>query len=189
MRSFIRGSNLDNCCCCLVVSDSFRPQGLQHARLPCPSLYLGVMPSNHLILCFPFSSCPQSFPAPGSFPMSGLFASGGQRIGASASILPIYIQGWFPSGLTSLIYLLFKRLQTVFCSTTVRVWKHQFFSAQPYLWSKSHICTWLLEKLWSFVSKVMCLLFNMLSRFVIVFLLRSKVKVVQSCPTHCHPMD
>ena len=62
MRSFIRGSSLDNCCCCLVVSDSFRPHGLQHARLPCPSLYPGVMPSNHLILCRPLL-LPSIFPS------------------------------------------------------------------------------------------------------------------------------
>ena len=63
-----------------------------------------VTPSNHLILCCPFSSCPQSFPASGSFPVSQLLTSGGQSIGASASILPMNSQGWFPSGLTGLIF-------------------------------------------------------------------------------------
>ena len=87
----------------------------------------------------PFSSCPWSFPASGSFPVSQLFASGGQRIGASASasVLPINIQGWFSLGLTGLISLLFKGLWRVLFSTTIR--KHQFFGTQPSLWSSSHI--------------------------------------------------
>ena len=84
-----------------------------------------------------------SFPAPGSFLMSWLFMPGGQSTGASASVLPMNIQGWFPSGLTSLISLS-KRLSRVFSSTTIQ--KHQFFGAQPSLWSNSLICTWLLEK-------------------------------------------
>ena len=105
-----------------------------------------VMPSNHLILCCPFSSCPQSFPATGSFPVSQLFASGGQGIGASASasVLTMNIQDSFSLGLTDLISLLFKGLSRVFFSTTV--WKHQFFGAQSSLWSNSHICMWLLER-------------------------------------------
>ena len=92
------------------------------------------------------SSCPQSFPASGSFPMSHLFISGSQTIGtsASASGLPMNIQGWFPLGLIGLISLLSKRLSKVFSGTTVQ--KHQFFGAQPSLWSNSHIHTWLLEK-------------------------------------------
>ena len=79
-----------------------------------------------------FSSCLQSFPASGSFPMSWLFASGGQNIGASASAsaLSVTIQGWFPLGLTRLISLLSKGLSRVFSSTTV--WKHQFFGTQLY---------------------------------------------------------
>ena len=95
----------------------------------------------------PFSSCPQSFPASGSFPMSLLFASGGQSIGASVSapVLPMNTQGWFPLGLTEWISLLSKGLSRVFSSTIVQ--KHQFFSAQPSLWSNSHIHTWLLEKI------------------------------------------
>ena len=94
-----------------------------------------------------FSSCPQSFPASGSFPMSQLFASGGQIIGisTSASVLPRSIQGWFPLGLTGLISLQFKRLLRVFSNTTIQ--KHQFFGAQHSLWSNSHIHTLLLEKL------------------------------------------
>ena len=92
----------------------------------------------------PFSSCLQSFPTSGSFPMSQLFASGGQRIGASASasVLPMNIQGWFLLGLTGLISLLSKGLSRVFSNTTVQ--KHQFFGTHP-LWSNSHICTWLLK--------------------------------------------
>ena len=79
-----------------------------------------VMPSNHLIFCLSFSSCLQSFPASGSFPMSQLFASGNQSIGVSAlaSVLPVNIQDWFPLGLTSLI-LLSKGLSRVFSSTTI----------------------------------------------------------------------
>ena len=85
-----------------------------------------------------------------------LFLSGGQSIGASASIFPWNIQGWFPLGLTDLISLLSKGLSRVFSSTTVQ--KHRFFSSQPSLWSKSQIHTWLLEKTieltrWTFVSK------------------------------------
>ena len=72
-----------------------------------------VMPSNHLILCRPFSSCPQSFPASGSFPMSQLFASGSQSVGVSASVLPMNIQRWFPLGLTGSISLLSKGLSRV----------------------------------------------------------------------------
>ena len=93
----------------------------------------------------PFSSCLQSFPASGCFPMSQLFTLGGQRIGvsASASVIPMNIQGWFPLGLTGLI-LLSKGLSKVYSSTTV--WKHQFFGAQPSFWSNSHIRTWLQDK-------------------------------------------
>ena len=76
-----------------------------------------VMPSNHLILCCPFSSCPQSFPASGSSPMSQLFTSRGQSIGASASVLPMNIQGWCLSALTGLISLQSKELLRVFSST------------------------------------------------------------------------
>ena len=137
-----------------VVSDSLRPHGLQHTRLPCHSQSSRVC-SNSCPLtqwCHPtisssvtlFSSCPQSFPASGSFPMSQLFTSGDQNIGASASIFPMNIQGWFPLWLTGLIFLQSQGLSRVFSSITI--WKHQFFSAQPSLWSNSHICTGLLEK-------------------------------------------
>ena len=105
-----------------------------------------VMPSRHLILCNPFSSCSQSFPASGSFPMSHLFASGGRSFGASASasVLPMSIQDWFPLGWTDWISLQSKGFSRVFSNTMVQ--KHQFLCAQPSLWSNSHIHTWLLEK-------------------------------------------
>ena len=89
-----------------------------------------VMPSNHLIHCCPFSSCPQSLPASGSFPMSQLSAWGGQNIGvsASASVLPMNTQDWCPLGWTGWISLQSKGLSRVFSNTTVQ--KHQFFGAQ-----------------------------------------------------------
>ena len=141
---------------CSVVSDSLRSHGLQHARPPCPSPTPGVYSNSyplswwrHPTISFsvvPFSSCLQSFPASGSFPMSRFFASGGQSIGASASVLPMNIQVW----LTGLISL-FKGPSRVFSSTTIQ--KHQFFGPQPSLWSNSHICTWLLENLWLWLYK------------------------------------
>ena len=106
-----------------------------------------MMPSNYLICSVaPFFFCFQSFPASGSLPLSQLFTSCGQSIGvsASASVFPMNIQGWFPLGMTGLISLLSKGLSRVFSSTTV--WKYQFFSVQPSLWSNCHIHTWLLEK-------------------------------------------
>ena len=141
---------------CSVMSDSLWPHDPQHARPPCPSPTPGV----HLNLCplslwchpansssvVPFSSCPQSFPASGSFPMSQLFALGGQSIGASASasVLSMNIQDWSPLGWTGWISLQSKGLSRVFSNTTVE--KHQFFGAQLSLWSNSHIHTWQLEK-------------------------------------------
>ena len=100
-----------------------------------------VMPSNHLILIIPFFSCLQSSAASGSFPLSQFFTSGGQSTGASASasVLAINIQGRFPLGLTGWISLQSKGLSRVFSNTTVQ--KHQFFNAQPSLWSNSHIHT------------------------------------------------
>ena len=138
------------------MSDSLQSHGLHHARLPCPSLFAGVCSNSHPLSwwSYPtisssvilFSSCLQSFPAPGSFPVSRLLVSGGQSIGtsASASVLPMNIQVWFPLWLTGLISLLSKGVSRVLPSTTV--WKHQFFSTQPSLWSSSHTHTWLLEK-------------------------------------------
>ena len=141
---------------CSVVSDSLRPHGLQHARLPCTSPTPGVC-SNSCPLSqwchptissfvVPFASFLQSFPALGCFLMSWLFASGGQSTGvsASASVLPMNIQDWFPLGWTGWISLQSKGLSRVFSNTTVQ--KHQFLSAQPSLWYNSHICTRVLEK-------------------------------------------
>ena len=91
-----------------------------------------VMLSNHLILYCPLLLCLQYFPAARSFPVSWLFSSGGRIIGVSilASVLPVNVQGWFPLGLTGLIYLQSKGLSRVFSSTTVQ--KYQFFRAQPF---------------------------------------------------------
>ena len=121
----------------------------------------------------PFSSCSQSWPALRSCPMSQIFILGDQNVGASgsASVLPMNIQGWFPLGLTDLISLLSKGLSRVFSKTTIQ--KHQFFSTQPSLWSNSHpyMTTGQIIALTiqTFVGKVVSLLFNMLSRFVIAF--------------------
>ena len=139
-----------------VVSDFLRPHELQHARPPCPSPTPGVHSDScplsgwcHPAISssvLPFSSGPQSFLASGSLPMSQLFASGGQSIGASAaaSVLPMNTQGWFPFVLTGLISLKSKGLSRVFSNTTVQ--KHQFFSARLSLQSNSHIPTWVLGK-------------------------------------------
>ena len=154
------------------MCDSLKPHGLQHARLPHHSLSPRACSNScplswrcHLTISFsiiPFS-CPQSFPASGSFLVSQLFTSGGQSIGASASasVLPMNLQSWFPLGLIAWISLLAKRLSRVFSSSTV--WKHQFFGTQPSLWSNSLIHTWLLEKpyLWLYapMSAKWCLCF------------------------------
>ena len=130
-----------------VVSDCLWPRGLKHTRFPrassnsCPlsqwchpTILSSVIPS------------PPAFnlPALGSFLMSWLFVSGGQTIRASASVLPMNIQDWFPLGLTGLISLQSKGLSRVFSNSTVQ--KHQFFDTQPSLWYNSHTHTWLLEK-------------------------------------------
>ena len=91
-----------------------------------------------------FSYCLQFFPASGSFLINQLFASGDQNTGASTSVLPMNIQGWFPLGLMGLISLQSKGLTRVFSNITIQ--QHQFFSPQPSLWSNSHTHTWLLEK-------------------------------------------
>ena len=138
-----------------VVSNSLRPHGLQHARLPCPSptprAWSNSCPSSQW--CHPtisssvvtFSSWLQSFPTSGSFPMSQFFASGDRSIGvsASASVLPMNIQDWFPLGWTGWISLLSKGLSRIFSNT---VQKHQFFGAQLSSQSNSVIHTWPLEK-------------------------------------------
>ena len=134
----------NSCCCSCSVTQAcptlcepidcstagFLAFTVSHSLLKLMSTEL-VMPSKRPSSIAHFSSCPQSFPASGSFPMSWLFASGGQSTGASASasVLPMNIQGQFPLGLIGLISLLSKGLSGVFSNTTIR--KHQFFSAQP----------------------------------------------------------
>ena len=138
------------------VSDSLRPHESQHARSPCPS----PTPRVHCDSCLssqwchaaisssviPFSSCPQTLPASGSFPMSQLFTWGGQSIGVSAlaSFLPVNTQDWSPLGWTGWISLQSKGLSRVFSYTTVQ--KHQFFGAQLSSQSNSCIHTWPQEK-------------------------------------------
>ena len=139
-----------------VVSDSLRPHESQHTRPPCPLPTPGVNPDSrpssqwcHPAISssvIPFSSCPQSLPASESFPMSPLFAWGGQSTGLStlASFLPKISQGWSPLEWTGWISLQSKGLSRVFSNTTVQ--KHQFFGAQPSSQPNSHIHTWPLEK-------------------------------------------
>ena len=155
------------CCCCSVAKSCLTlcdPHGLQPAGLPCSSPSLRVCPSSCPLSWWchstvsssvtPFSSCPQSFPASGSFPMSQLFALDGQRIGASASPSALLMNTplGFPSGLTGFMSLQSKGLSRVFSSTTI--WKHQFFGTLPCLWSNSHIRIWLLERpyLWLYTT-------------------------------------
>ena len=172
----------------LGVSDSLRPHESQHTRPPCPSPTPGVYPNScpssrwcHPAISssvVPFSSCPQSLPASGSFQMSQLFTWGGQSTGvsASASVLPMNTQDWSPLGWTGWISLQSRGLSRVFSNTTVQ--KHQFFGAQ--LSSQSNSCPYtttgktiaLTRR--TFIGTVMSLLFNMLSRLVITFLPGSK---------------
>ena len=169
------------------MSDSLQPHGLQHARPPCPSPTPWVC-SNSCPLsqwCHPtistsviHYSCLQSCPASGSFPMSQFFASDGQGIGASAtaSVLSMNIQNWFPLGLTGWISLQSKGLSRVFSNTTAKASILQcsaFFKVQlshPYLTIGKTIA---LTK-WTIVGKVMSLLFIMLSSLVVAFLPESK---------------
>ena len=139
------------------MSGSLWPHGLQHTRLPCPLLSPRVC-SNSCPLswwCCPitsssdthFSSCPQSFPASGYFPVSWLLHLVAKELELQLqhqSFRWIFRQGWFPLGLTGLIYLQSKGLSRVFSNTAI--WKHQFFSPQPSSWSNSHISKRLLEK-------------------------------------------
>ena len=144
-----------------VVSDSLRPHELQHPMSrstwptcpsPTPGVHSDSCPSSpwcHPAISssvVPFSSCPQSLPASESFPMSQLFAWGGQSTGVSAlaSFLPKKSQGWSPSEWTGWISVQSKGPSRVFSNTTVQ--KHQFFGTRPSLWSSSHIPTWLLKK-------------------------------------------
>ena len=152
--------------------------GLQHARLLCPPLSPRVCSNScplnqwcYVTISFsatPWSFCFQSFPASGSFPLSQLFTSGGQSIGASATVLPVNIQGWFPLGLIGLISMQSKGFSRVFSSPTI--WKHQFVDSAFFMVQLSHLYmtgqTIALTR-WTFVSKVMSLLFNMLSKFII----------------------
>ena len=139
-----------------VVSDSLRPREPQHTRPPCPSptpkVHPNPCPSSrwcHPTISssvIPFSSCPQSFPASGSFPMTQLFTSGGQSIGVSAStsVLLMNTQDWSPLGWTGWISLQSKGLSRVFSNTTVQ--KHQFFGTQLSSQSNSRFHTWPLGK-------------------------------------------
>ena len=141
---------------CSALSTSLRPHELPHGRPPCPSPTPGVYPNScpssrwcHPAISssvVPFPSCPQSLPASESFPMSQLFAWGGQSTGVSAStsVLPMNTQGWSPSGWTGWISLQSKGLSRVFSNTIVQ--KHQFFAAQLSSQSNSHIHTWPWEK-------------------------------------------
>ena len=171
-----------------VVSDSLWPHRLQHARLPClsptPKACSNSCPSSRW--CDPtisssvtrFSSCPQSFPASGSFPVSQPFASGGQIIGTVSWVLPVNIQDWFPLELTVFISLLSNRLSRDFPKhrdTKESIFCHSaFFTVQlshPYMTTgKTKVLT-----VQSFVSQVMSLFFNMLSRFALIFFQRASV--------------
>ena len=185
-------------CCCPVAKSCPAPCKPMDRSMPdssvlycCPEFAQihvpwvdGAIQSSHP-LSPSFSSYLQSLPASGSFLMSQVFMSGGWSIGASASasVLPMNIQGWFPLGLTGLISLKSRGLSRVFSNTTVQ--KHQFFDAQPSLWSNSHIHTLLLEKPYIWLHRLLSakcctLLFNTLSSFTIAFLPRSKVLVAQS---------
>ena len=157
------------------MSNSLQPHESQHTRPPCPSPTPRVYPNScplswwcHPIISssvIPFSSCLQSFPASGSFPMTQFFASGGQSIGvtASISVLPMNIQDWFPLEWTDWISLQFKGLSRVFSNSTVQ--NHQFFGhsgffmvqlSHPYLTTEKTIAL----IIWAFVGKVMSLLYR-----------------------------
>ena len=169
-----------------LVYNYLWPHGRQHTRLPCPSPtpracsnWCSSSRQCHPTISssvIPFSSCLQSFPASGSFQMSQFFTSCAKVLGvsASASVLPMNIQDWFPLGWAGWISLQSRGLSRVFYNTTVQ--KHQFFGTQLSLYSNSHIHTGKSIALtrWTVVGKVMPLLFNMLPRLIIVFLPRSK---------------
>ena len=181
-----------------VVSDSSRPHESQHARPPCPSptprVYSNSCPSSlwcHPTISssvIPFPSCPQSFPASGSFQMSQFFASGGQSIGvsASASVLPMNLD-WFPLGWTGWISLQSKEFSSLLqhhSSNASILWCSAFFIVQlshPYMTAGKTIA--LTRR--TFVSKVMSLLFNMLSRLVKAFLPRNKCLNFMAAVTIC----
>ena len=164
------------------MSNSLWCYGLQHTRLPCPSptprAYSNSRPLSqwcHPTISssvIPFSSCLQSFPATGSFPLSQFFTSRGQNIGASASadVLPMNTEGWFPLGLTGWISLLYKGPSSIFSNTTVQ--KYQLFCAQLYFWFKSHIHTDLCQQSNVSVFLICC------HRLAIAFLPRSKCLLI-----------
>ena len=142
-----------NCCSAAQSCLTLGPRGVQQARLSCPSPSPGACSNSRPLSWWGhptisssvifFCSCLQSFPASRSFPMSQLFASGGQSIRALASVLPVNIQAWLPLGITGWISFQLKGLSRVFSNTAVQ---NQFFGAQPSLLSSSHIHTWLLTK-------------------------------------------
>ena len=188
MYTYDYRSSVFICCCCSVMW----PQGLQPARLPSPSPSPGAC-SNSCPLSqwchptisssvVPFSSCLQSFPESRSFPVSQFFTSGGQSIGvlASASVLPVNIQDWFPLGLAVLISLLSKGLSRVFqhhSSEASILQRSAFFMLQfSHLYMTTGKTIALTRQ--TFVGKVMSLLFNMLSRLVITFQPRSKCLLI-----------
>ena len=150
---------------CSVETDSLQPHELQHTRPPCPSPTPRIYPNScplswwcHPTISssvIPFSSCPQSFPALGSFPMSQFFASGGQIIGASvsASVLPMNIQDWFPLGFTGLISLLSKGLSRVLSNPTVQKLSPGYFVYFSSLLTISDIVSHLLLFKYSEYSK------------------------------------
>ena len=151
-------SHMQHCCCCLVsaMSNTLQVHRLHYTRLPYASPSFGTCSNSSPLSQWcnptisssvvPSSSCLQSFPASGSFPVSQFFASGGQsiRVSASTSVIPMNIQDSFLLGWSGWISLQSKGLSRVFSNTPVQ--KHQFFSIQLSLWSNSHIHTWLLEK-------------------------------------------
>ena len=190
----MKSMTFDICCRSVTVMSNFlRSHELQYTRLPCPSLSQRVCANScplsqwcHPTISssvIPFFSCLQSFLESGSFPVSQLFISGGQSIevSASSSVLPMNIQDWFPLGLTGLISLLSKGLSRVFSNTTVQkpsiLWLSAFFIVQlshPYMTTGKTIAL----TRWTFVNKMMFLLFNILSSFVIAFLPRIKCLLI-----------
>ena len=172
------------------MSDSLQPHGLQHARPPCPSPTPGVYSNSSPLSRWyqpaisssvvPFSSCPQSFPASGSFQMSQFFTSGGQSTGVSASVLPKKSQGWSLSEWTGWISWQSKTLKSLLQHHSSKAWilcHSASFIVQlshPYMTTGKAIAL----TRWTFVGKVLSLLFNMLSRLVIPFLTRSKLLLI-----------
>ena len=169
------------------MSNSLQPHELQHARLPCPSPSLRACSNSYPLSPWchptisssvtPFSSCPQSYPASGSFPISQLFSLGGQSIGASASasVLPMNIQDWFSLGFTGLISLQSKGLSRVFSnhSSKASILRHSVFLmvqlSLPYMTTGKTIAL----TIWTFGGKLMALLFSTLPRFFITIFPRS----------------